>query len=776
MFMMKRVFIAFCLFAGVYLNKVKADEGMWLPMFIDRLNYIDMQKMGLHLTAEEIYSVNHSSLKDAIIQFAGGCTAEIISTEGLLITNHHCGFGAIQANSSVEHDYLTNGYWALKKSDELKCDGLTARFLIRIENVTDRVLNQLKDTMSEASRNRKIKDISKQIEDEASKDTHYEANVKSFFNGNEFYLFVTETFRDVRLVGTPPQSLGKFGGDTDNWMWPRHTCDFSMFRIYTGTDGKPADYSVNNIPMKPKHSLPISLNGVKNGDFTMIMGYPGSTDRFLTSYGVKIAIEKYNPSIVKIREKKLAIMKEDMNASEAVRIQYAAKYAGTANYWKYFIGQTKGLKRLDVYDRKLEIEKEFTGWLNQNGARRIQYGEALKNISKAYAELEKATVARVYFSEALTRGAEIIPFSRNFEELAKLLKADKQDKEKISSTIASLKETSDKYFKDYNMETDKKLLAAMLTIYCNNIPKEQQPQVIIDIADKFNKDFSKYADKVFESSIFISNKKVAEFLNNPKSKTLEKDIMFETMKAIYAYSKDFNQKFESSYSLLDKGNRLFVKGLREMNPDKKYYPNANSTMRLSYGKIMSYDPADAVKYDYFTTLNGVMEKEDPNNDEFNVPDKINQLFANKDYGRYAENGKLVTCFITNNDITGGNSGSPVLNADGELLGLAFDSNWEGVSGNIAYEPNMQRTICVDIRYVLFVIDKFAGAGSLLSEMKISDKAKSHPPMIMIDRDINTTSEPKPGQGLRRSDSPPGNNLKDPNDKRVTQPIQNKINR
>ena len=739
--MMKKCFITIIAFISFCSFKAIADEGMWLPMLIDRLNYIDMQKMGLHLTADEIYSINHSSLKDAIVQFGGGCTSEVISPDGLMITNYHCGYNAIQDNSSVDHDYLSHGFWSKNKNEELKCPGLTAKFLIRMENVTPKVLSQLKDTMSEASRLKKVLEIAKQLQAEATKGTQYEAEVKGFFNGNEYYMFVYETFKDIRLVGTPPESLGKFGGDTDNWMWPRHTCDFSMFRIYTAPDGSPAEYSSENIPFKSKYFLPVSTKGIKNGDFTMVMGYPGSTDRFLTSFGVKMAIEKLNPSIVKIRDKKLALMKEDMNTSEAIHIKYAAKYAGTANYWKYFIGQTKNLKQLKVYDNKVEIEKQFTDWVNKDANRQAAFGKALSNISYAYVDLNKYVVARIYFSEALTRGTEIIAYSKSFQQLYDSLKAHKSSKSNIDKLILNLKNSADKYFKDYNAPTDKKLLTAMLTMYYNDIPKDQQPKVITDIADKYGKDFTKFADKVFDNSLFRSRESVNDFLKDPGTRKLDKDIVFSTMKELYAYAADLNKKLESINALLEKGNRRFVKGLMEMQPDKKFYPNANSTMRLTYGKVMDYFPADAVHYDFETTLKGVMEKEDPNNDEFIVPDKINTLYDNKDFGQYGDNGKLTTCFITNNDITGGNSGSPVINADGELIGLAFDGNWEAMSGNIAYNPDLQRCICVDIRYVLFIIDKFAGAKNLIQEMRLVSEVKP----------LHISTGMKPGSNPNHSD-------------------------
>ena len=711
---MKRLLIIALLILGMF-PVLRADEGMWLPLFVSRLNYVDMQKMGLHLTAEEIYSINHSSMKDAIIQFGNGCTAEVVSAEGLVLTNHHCGYGSIQSHSSVEHDYLTDGFWAMNKNEELSNPGLTAKFLVRIEDVSARVLHEITSSMTEKERSDKVFAIAKKIQDEAIKGTHYEANVRSFFNGNEYYLFVYEIFKDVRLVGAPPSSIGKFGADTDNWMWPRHTCDFSMFRIYTAPDGTPAEYSKANVPLKPKQFLPVSLNGVHKDDFAMIMGYPGTTDRYLTSYGVKLAVDQTGPTIVSIRAKKLDIMRQDMDADAAVRIKYASKYAGIANYWKFFIGQTKGLKRLDVYDQKKQIEANFTQWVNEDQGRKEKYGEALSDISQAYAELEKYNISRIYFSEAI-RGMEVVAFSRNFENLYNELKNKTPDQAKVADLVKKLHETADKFFKDYNESTDRKLMAAMLEMYYKNVPSDQQPAQMADIVKRCNDDFGKYAEWAFKETFLACPVMVNAFLDKPSLKTLEKDPVFSLWLAFSANNKKFSDISDKANEQLDRGNRLFVAGLREMQPEKKFYPNANSTMRLTYGQVLDYYPADAVHYDYKTTLKGVMEKEDSTNWEFVVPAKLKQLYKTKDFGPYAENGELMTCFLTNNDITGGNSGSPVINADGQLIGLAFDGNWEAMSGNIAFEPALQRTICVDIRYVMFIIDKYAGARNLVDEL------------------------------------------------------------
>ncbi len=706
---------------------VKADEGMWLPLFVERLNYVDMKKMGLQLTAEEIYSINNSSLKDAIVIFGGGCTGEIISDQGLLLTNHHCGYGRIQAHSSVEHDYLTDGFWAETLGDELSNPGLRVSFLVRIEDVSRQILDVVTDEMTEEERGKAIRAKSKELQDEAKGDTDFQVSVRSFFEGNEYYLFVYEIYNDVRLVGAPPSSIGKYGADTDNWMWPRHTGDFSMFRVYTDKDGKPAEYSEDNIPMKPKYHLPVSIDGVKKGDFAMIMGYPGGTDRYMTSFGVKMALDISNQTVVDIRDVKLKIMMADMQSDKDIRIKYASKYARTANYWKYFIGQSKGLKRLKVYDKKVALETEFTNWVNADEGRKEKYGNALKLTEEAYNQMSEYELTSIYTREAIQRGAEIIGFSGRFSDLKKELSEKEPNQEKVDEMIEKIKGSMEGYFKDYNASTDENLLGAMLEMYHKNVSEEQQPEYLKEIAKKYKGDFNAFAKEVFETSYFVSPERVNELLENPSVKKMDKDLAYKTAKNfLNTYYSEIYPKINQSYDKLDKGNRLFVAGLREMQPNKKFYPDANFTMRLTYGSVLDYYPADAIHYNYYTTLEGVMEKEDPNNWEFVVQPKLKELYENKDYGQYGEGETMKVCFLTDHDITGGNSGSPVINGHGELIGLAFDGNWEAMSGDIAFEPELQRTINVDIRYVLFIIDKFAGATRLIDEMDLVSHKSEKP--------------------------------------------------
>jgi len=714
------------LLAAIFLSVAyvsRADEGMWIPTMIDDEIYDEMRALGLNLTAEEIYSVNNSSLKDAIVIFGRGCTGEIISDQGLLITNHHCGYGQIQSHSTVEHDYLKDGFWASNLEEELPNPGLTAKFLVRIQDVSDKILNEINAEMTEEDRNKKIEEVIASLTTEATEGTHYDALVRSFFEGNEHYLFVYETFTDVRFVGAPPSSIGKFGADTDNWMWPRHTGDFSIFRVYTAPDGTPADYSEGNVPLKPNHFLPISPNGFKKGDFAMILGYPGSTQRYLTSYGVDIAINKFNPTIVDIRDKKLKIMRKKMDADDATRIKYATKYARTSNYWKYFIGQTKGLKRLKVYDKKKLQEEEFRSWINENSTRQEIYGETLNDIRDAYETIGGYTVSKVYFSEAIIRGPEILTAARMFNPLYDELTADKQDKDKIDEMIQKSKEQIGDFYKDYDAEIDRNLFAAMMQMYHENVPLDQQPAYLLETEEKYKDDFSAFADDVFEKSFLSSKEGVMNFLQKPKAKTLEKDPAWFAYTEFLNYYTKLKTNTTDAESLLNKGNRKYVAGLREMYPDNDFYPDANFTMRLTYGTVQDYKGADAVYYNYFTTLKGVMEKEDPDNWEFVVSDKLKELYKDKDFGPYGEDGVMKVCFLTDHDITGGNSGSPVINKNGELIGLAFDGNWEAMSGDIAFEPEVQRTINVDIRYVLFIIDKYAGAQNIIDEITLVPKTR-----------------------------------------------------
>ncbi|HZK06878.1 MAG TPA: S46 family peptidase [Bacteroidales bacterium] len=714
---MKRLLVILAVILLGSTAAVKADEGMWLPLFVERLNYVDMQKMGLQLTADEIYSINHSSLKDAIIIFGGGCTGEIVSPEGLIFTNHHCGYGQIQSHSTIEHDYLTDGFWAMSKKEELPNDGLTARFLVRIEDVTDQVLSNLNDNMTEQQRSDKVREVSRAITDKAIDGTGYEGAVRGFFAGNEYYLFVYEIFRDVRLVGAPPSSIGKYGADTDNWMWPRHTGDFSIFRVYTGPDGKPANYAQDNVPMKSKYYLPVSIKGVEKDDFAMIMGYPGGTERYLSSWGAQLAEEESNMTVVNIRAKKLEIMRRFMDADPAVRIDYASKYAGTSNYWKFFIGQTKGLKNLKVYDKKLREEAAFDQWVNADAARQAKYGDALKLREQGIEAKKAVNLTQIYLNEAVSRGSEILMFSRRFKPLADLLEAKDKDQEAIDKEIAQLRVRTANYFDDYYQPLDQALLSTMLFMYYQNVPKQYQPEMLAKVYDA-KQGFEPYVNKFFNKTIFASRESVNAMLDQPSAKKIMNDPATELMKAFMDIMPQIREVMNAADEKQIQGERLYISGLRQMFPDRKFYPDANFTMRLTYGQVLDYYPADAIHYDYYTTLSGVMQKEDPSTWEFKIPEKLKQLYQNKDFGRYGKNGEMVVNFLTTNDITGGNSGSPVMNAKGELIGLAFDGNWEAMSGDIAFEPDLQRTICIDIRYVLFIIDKFAGAKNIIDELNI----------------------------------------------------------
>ncbi len=722
---MKRLIIICLVLAGMSSQHVaRADEGMWLPLLLKRLNYDDMKKKGCKLTADEIYNINTSSLKDAVVMLSGGsCSAEAISSQGLLLTNHHCGYEAIQTNSSVEHDYLTNGFYAKSHAEELPSGGITASFLVRIEDVTQRILAELNPSMSEGERTAKVRQLYKTIEKEATEGTGYDAAVKGFFDGNEFYLFVYETFTDVRLVGAPPESVGKFGGDTDNWMWPRHTGDFSLLRVYAGPDNKPAAFSPENQPYKPKHFLPVSLDGVKEDDFTMVMGYPGRTDRYLTSYGVQMALDLSNPAVVKIRDKKLKLMKEDMDASTEIRIKYASTYAQTANYWKYFIGQSQQLKNNGVVEKKKDLENKFQTWAGQDPQRLAKYGYALRDLETAYNDMRKVTLLRTYLNEAILQGAGVPFFAYQMSQLKEVI-GDTSNPAGVAEAIAEVREAGKGFYKDFNLGTDKKLLEAMLQLYSEGIAKEQQPALLDSIRLKYNGNFKSYVEDLYARSVFSSIDKFNNFLDNPTVEVLEKDPASELSSAFLKnFITNYRPQITEIQSRIDKGNRAFVAGLREMMPDKKFYPNANSTMRLTYGQVKDYDPRDAVEYLEFTTLKGVIEKEDASNPEFYVPAGLKELYKNKDYGIYAEKGEIHTCFISTNDITGGNSGSPVINGKGQLIGCAFDGNWEAMSGDIFFEDKVQRTISADIRYILFLIDKLGGAGNIVDEMQLMRKGK-----------------------------------------------------
>ncbi len=735
---MKRLMIALA-FMGLISKGMYAatppDEGMWLLMYLGKYNYEEMKRLGLKLTAEEIYSINNNSLKDAIVGLGNGtmvpegffCTGEVISDQGLVLTNHHCGYDAIQTHSTLEHDYLTNGFWSKSHAEELPVKDMTMSFLVRMDDVTSRVLEKVTDDMTMGQRATAVEAAITKIEKEASEKGKYDVVVKSMFDDNEFYLFVYQTYKDIRLVGAPPSSIGKFGGDTDNWMWPRHTGDFSMFRIYTAPDGSPATYSENNVPLKPKYSLPISLKGIHKDDFSMIFGFPGTTTRYLPSAGVDLALKQSNPAVVKIRDKKLEIMRNYMDADASIKIQYASKYAQTANYWKYFIGQSKGLKRWDVYNERKELEEQFEVWAKADDARSKKYGNAMNDINSGYAQLEKYNLSLKYLEEAVFQGPEFVYFSFGAFQLYGALKqqreASKDEKSKYAGIITNqaviFEEKLADFFKDYNKNVDKDLFIALMEMYYADIPADQLPSIFETVqGKKYKGSFKAWGEYVFANSIFTDEAKLRAFLKNPRYKVIEADPGFAVTLSMVDAIRSVYGNINTVQDQINNGGRLFIDGLRQMQPSRKFYPDANSTMRFTYGTIQDYYPVDAVQYDYRTSLQGVMEKEDPTVDEFVVEAKLKELYEKKDFGQYGEDGKLYTCFISNNDITGGNSGSPVINGNGELIGIAFDGNWESMSGDIEYETSVQRTISVDIRYVLFVIDKFAGATNLIQEMKI----------------------------------------------------------
>jgi hypothetical protein len=712
---MKKIVVFAVSILFLFSSSVWADEGMWLLPLLEKLNIGTMTEMGLQLTADDIYSLNHSSLKDAVVIFGGGCTGEIVSDKGLLLTNHHCGYGSIQAHSSPENNYLEDGFWAKTLAEELPNPNLSATFLVRIEDVTAEVTGALGD-LRDQERVAKFNEVSQTITSRATKGTIYTASIRPFYGGNQFYMVVYEIYRDVRFVGAPPSSIGKFGYDTDNWMWPRHTGDFSVFRVYMSPDGQPAAYSPDNVPLKPKYFFPISIRGYKEEDFTMVMGYPGSTERYMTSYEIDELIKIQNPNRIKIRGARQEIMWKDMLADENIMIKYASKYSGSSNYWKYSIGENQGLERLNVIAKKQAEEKAFMDWVNADPSRKDKYGNALDLIKNAVASRAKQTNAGQYLQECLLRGCEIISMANQGRSLYEALTAE--DQEKIKESVDRLRGSSKNFFKDYNAPTDIYVVKAMLKMFMEDIPPEFQPEYLKKIKEKYKADYDKFADQMFAKSIFADETKLNAFLDNPSKKILDKDPGFQAALSINQKFSELQQQLAPMATSVAEGSKKYIAGLMEMYPDKIFYPDANFTMRLTYGNVSDYYPRDAVEYNYETTLRGVMEKEDPNNYEFIVPSRLKELYNKKDYGRYGENGEMVVCFTTDNDITGGNSGSPVLNGRGELLGLAFDGNWEAMSGDIIFEPELQRCINVDIRYVLFIIDKYAGATNLIQEMKI----------------------------------------------------------
>ena len=707
----KRITLALFLFVGLF---VRADEGMWFLMFIDRLNHRDMQKMGLQLTAEEIYSINNSSLKDAVVQFNGGCTAELISKDGLLLTNHHCGYDAIAELSTPEHDYLTNGYWAADRSQELKPKSLYVRFFVRMDDCTKRIMSKVSDSMSEAEREKIIREEIALIEKENSEGGKYVVSVRSFFQGNEFYFFVYQDFKDVRLVGTPPNSIGKFGGDTDNWEWPRHTGDFSMFRVYADANGNPADYSTSNVPLHPKHHLPINLNGVKEGDFAMIMGYPGRTNRWLPAGGIDQNVKYAYPAWVEASKTAMDAMKTYMDKDASVRLNYASKYARTANYWKNRQGMIDALTKFQTAAAKAKNEAKFDAWANKP-ENKAKYGSVVSTLNNFYSATNDKSRHDNYLS-ILVRNSEYAGISRGLG--AQLMAYAKADAAKRSTMKADLTAAINEFFETTYGPAEMDVLINGLDLYAAKANYELANGVASMYADGSSKNEVR---AMFAMSILASKNGMLAFLEAPSEGQLSNDPLFKLSVDMLAHLMKRSEELIKLTDDYNRAYRLLVAGLRESGLSTILYPDANSTLRLTYGKVSAL-PADKrndAKINNYTTLQGTINKYKPNDEEFDLPQRLIELNAKKDFGPYADKaGYMPVNFLTNNDITGGNSGSPVLNGNGELIGLAFDGNIEAMAGDVIFDQKLQKTINVDIRYVLFIIDKYAGAKHIVDEMTI----------------------------------------------------------
>lgn len=699
-------------------NTPPPDEGMWLPMLIKDYNYEEMKRLGCTLTPEQIYSVNQSSLKDAIVQLGGFCTAEVISDQGLIVTNHHCGYDAIASQSSEEHNYLKDGFWAKTQQGELPIEGLTVTFLVRMEDVTKRIMDKL-DELGEEDADMIIGEEMQQIEIENSEDSRYSVSIEEMFDGNAYYMFVYKTYDDIRLVGAPPSAIGKFGGDTDNWMWPRHTGDFSMMRIYADKDNEPAGYSANNIPMVPKHSLPVSTAGVSEGDFTMVMGFPGSTDRYLTSHEVKNLQENEAPVIIDLLGKRLVIMKSEMDKSEAVEIQHASSRASLANTYKYYKGQLRGLKKFNIIGQKEIYERSLDGWINESDDRKAKYGSMLNDIKQTF-ESDETLSKDVAIMNMAGFSPDFISLGISLWRLQRSMQASEENDN--SAVLKSVTKSGDALFENYTVEMDRKMFVFALNEMKSTISKERRPDLFQSTLYKKKAKGSneRYADLTFKKSIMTNPDLLKKFLANPTLKTLNKDPgMAYLTSLINAFRSTLSPASSMREVRLEDSRELYLRAIQEKENARNFYPDANFTMRMTYGTVKAYDNWEGRPYAPFTYGEEILAKHKEGDSEFDVPDRLLQLLKDKEFGNYANaDGKLPVCFLHNTDITGGNSGSPVINGKGELVGIAFDGNWESMTSDLVFQDDYVRTISVDIRYVLFIIDKYAGATRLIDEMNL----------------------------------------------------------
>ena len=713
----RRITIIFilCLIVSV---KSFAKEGMWIPMLLSGALESDMQSMGMKLSAEDIYNINRSSLKDAIVNF-GGCTASMISPNGLLLTNHHCGYSHIQSHSSVDNDLLTDGFWAKSNKDELINPDLRVYFIKQIEDVSDIILKGLHDQVSEEARQTAIGHRIDSLRRVTAGSSHYDVLIRPFYYGNEYYMFIVETFRDVRLVGAPPSSIGKFGGDTDNWMWPRHTGDFALYRIYTGADGKPNTYHEDNVPYQPDHHLPINIKGVAPGDFTMIFGFPGRTTQYLVSSAVDYLVNITNPHRIKIRETKLDILNRAMSENDTIRIKYAAKYARTANAYKKWIGENMGLTNFNAIEKKKDLEKEFSSWVQQDQTRVQRYGQLLSTFEKLYQDQDKVSIVDTYLSEAVFGVDSFGLASRLFRLLSKSNLSDSDKQETL--------EFIERFYKDFDRPTDQKLFTELIGLYQKNISAQFIPTSLKKVDAKFQGMMESYTADLYQSSIIFNRDALTAAINSWKSgdrKNLRSDPFIKLYDEFSRISEDkVDPVIYTTSTQLEILYRTYVWALKDMDGGRLFYPDANSTMRISYGKAEGSKPRDGMAYLPFTTLDGVMQKEDPNDPEFVVPTKLKQLNEERDYGIYGSNDTLYVCFLASNHTTGGNSGSPIIDANGNLIGLNFDRTWESTMSDVMYDPAICRNISVDVRYILFIVDKFAGAGYLVDEMTLAGVEK-----------------------------------------------------